>query len=264
MLTIRSFFASIPEPLRGLLIDDAMVWEGLRGLKPFLADWSFSPLPPGIGNGVPLPATVALHQGRLYTDDLDITFGDATKGGLVVVSRGQHLEGAAVLMAGAVLVGDRIQIGRGCLVESGALVREPVIIGDQTEIRQGAYVRGYCVTGARCVIGHTTEIKHSIFLDDAKAGHFAYIGDSILGNRVNLGAGTKLANLRFLKGNVVVKTPEGTTDTGLRKLGAILGDDVQTGCNSVTSPGTLLQPRCMLFPNVTAPSGLHSRSSALR
>ncbi|MDH5299168.1 MAG: hypothetical protein OEV91_09130, partial [Desulfobulbaceae bacterium] len=94
--------------------------------------------------------------------------------------------------------------------------------------------------------------------------HFAYVGDSILGNQVNLGAGTKLANLRFMAGNVRIKSPSGPVDTGLRKLGALLGDEVQTGCNSVTSPGTLMGRRSLLLPNVTAPSGYHPAKSILR
>jgi len=113
-------------------------------------------------------------------------------------------------------------------------------------------------------VGHVTEVKHSIFLDDAKAGHFAYLGDTILGREVNLGAGTKMANLRFTGGDVPVRTPDGTLGTGLRKLGAILADQVQTGCNSVTNPGTLLGKRSMLMPNTTAPSGYHPPGSLIR
>jgi NDP-sugar pyrophosphorylase family protein len=149
-------------------------------------------------------------------------------------------------------------------VEPGAFIASPTIIGDMTEIRQGAYLRGYCLIGRRCVVGHVTEVKHSIFLDDAKAGHFAYLGDSILGNEVNLGAGTKLANLRFTPGNVKVRTPGGPVDSGLRKFGAILADFVQTGCNSVTNPGTILGKKSLLMPNTTAPSGLHEINSLIR
>ena len=167
-------------------------------------------------------------------------------------------------MAGAVLMGEGIRIGEGVLVEPGALIKGPALIGDLSEIRQAAYLRGYCVIGRRCVVGHATEVKHSVFLDDAKAGHFAYLGDSILGCDVNLGAGTKCANLRFLPGNVMVGTESGRVDSGLRKLGAILGDRVQTGCNSVTSPGTVMGPDSLLLPNATAASGVHPAKSLLR
>jgi NDP-sugar pyrophosphorylase family protein len=113
-------------------------------------------------------------------------------------------------------------------------------------------------------VGHVTEVKHSIFFNGAKAGHFAYLGDSILGNAVNLGAGTKLANLRFTGGEVPVRTPNGTMATGLKKLGAIMADEVQTGCNSVTNPGTLLGKKTMLLPNTTAPSGYHPPNSLIK
>lgn len=106
--------------------------------------------------------------------------------------------------------------------------------------------------GARAVVGHTTEVKGSTFFDDAKAGHFAYVGDSVLGRGVNLGAGTKLANLK-LRGNEV-KVIDPNTDkvvaTGFRKMGAILGDFSQTGCNAVLSPGTILLPRTGVLPCV--------------
>jgi bifunctional N-acetylglucosamine-1-phosphate-uridyltransferase/glucosamine-1-phosphate-acetyltransferase GlmU-like protein len=114
------------------------------------------------------------------------------------------------------------------------------------------------------VVGHTTEVKHCLFLNDAKAGHFNYLGDSILGNDANLGAGTKFANLRFLAGNVKIRTEDGAIDSGLRKLGAILGDQTQTGCNSVTNPGTLLGKNSILMPNTTAPSGFHPARAVIR
>jgi len=144
------------------------------------------------------------------------------------------------------------------------MIKSPAIIGDCSEVRQGAYLRGYCLIGKRCVVGHTTEVKHTVFLNDAKAGHFAYLGDSILGNRVNLGAGTKCANLRFVAGTIPIRTASGRLDTGLRKFGAIIGDGAQTGCNAVTSPGTIMGPESLLLPNATAPSGLHPRKSVIR
>lgn len=151
------------------------------------------------------------------------------------------------VMEGAYLLGDKIFIGPGSVVEPGALIKSPTYIGANTQVRQGAYIRGNALVGDNCVVGHTTELKNAIFLNRAQAGHFAYVGDSILGNQVNLGAGTKLANVKLDHANVVVKVAEQTYDTGLRKLGAILGDRVQTGCNSVTNPGTLLGPGCMAY-----------------
>ncbi|MFN0064852.1 MAG: LpxA family transferase [Chlamydiales bacterium] len=133
-----------------------------------------------------------------------------------------------------------ISLGEGSVIEAGAYVIGPCIIGKKCEVRHGAYIRGNVITGDHCVIGHATEVKNSIFLNGAQAGHFAYVGDSILGNKVNLGAGTKCANLRLDRRKVPIVFGKERIDTGLRKLGAILGDEVQTGCNSVTNPGTIM------------------------
>lgn len=145
----------------------------------------------------------------------------------------------------------RILIGRHCVIESGSYIEGPALIGDGVQIRHGAYVRGDVVTGRDCLIGHATEIKNSILLDHSKAPHFAYVGDSILGNRVNLGAGTRCSNLRVFPGTICVRHPDGVIDTGLRKLGAVLGDDVETGCNTVLNPGTLVGRGTAIYPNCT-------------
>jgi NDP-sugar pyrophosphorylase family protein len=139
-------------------------------------------------------------------------------------------------------------IGEDTVVEPGAYIKGPAIIGSNTQVRQGAYIRGDVIVGNKCVVGHTTEVKGAVMLDGAQAGHFAYIGDSILGNHVNLGAGTKLANLKIIKGNVIVRRAGKEIDTGLRKFGAIIGDHGELGCNSVTSPGTILGRNCMVYP----------------
>ncbi|MDA3785801.1 MAG: hypothetical protein PF568_02730 [Deltaproteobacteria bacterium] len=266
MLTSASFFDLSDPTFADLFMHTEHVWDGLKHLKSYLIAASypdFSHIFPK--NGEPLAKTLVLHKADAYSgDEVDILFGDAPKGLLKVSRHGKHLEGATVIMAGVSLLGNQIQIGKGVLMEPGAMISSPTIIDDQTVIRQGAYIRGYCLFGKRCVVGHVTEVKHSIFLNDAKAGHFAYLGDSILGNHANLGAGTKLANLRFTSGTIQVKTPDGFLDSGLRKLGAILGDHVQTGCNSVTNPGTLLGPRSLVLPNTTVPSGLHKACSIIR
>ncbi|MBC8209222.1 MAG: hypothetical protein H8E79_08670 [Desulfobulbaceae bacterium] len=245
---------------------DQPAWTALHQLTEYMESVTYPRLDPGlIPDAAPLPKTIVLHQEQWLTaDELRIEYGDATKGKLRVWDREKELTGASVIMAGTVLMGGRIQLGQGVLIESGALIKGPTIIGHYNEVRQGAYLRGYCLTGQGCVIGHTTEVKHSIFLDGAKAGHFAYLGDSILGRDVNLGAGTKFANLRFLAGTVPIRTSDGPIDSGRRKLGAILGDLTQTGCNSVTNPGTVMGKNCLLMPNTTAPSGYHPPRSIIR
>jgi NDP-sugar pyrophosphorylase family protein len=124
-------------------------------------------------------------------------------------------------------------------------------------------MRGNCLVGNGCVVGHTTEIKGSIMLDGAKAGHFAYIGDSILGKDVNLGAGTKLANLKMIPGNIFITIDKKFHNTGRRKLGAILGDRTETGCNSVTSPGTLMEPRSIVYSGLTVAGGCYPKSTCV-
>ncbi len=264
MLTTKSFFELNNFDHPGLFAE-GYVWDTLKHLKTYINDQVFTDLTT-LPLNTPLPDTIVLYENEILTcAGLEIELGDATKGKLIVTKDKKPLEGASVVMAGTVLCGTQIHIGKGVLIEAGALIKSPTIIGDYTEVRQGAYLRGYCLTGKRCVIGHVTEVKHSIFLNDAKAGHFAYLGDSILGNNVNMGAGTKLANLRFTGGDVPIRcAKEGLISTGLRKLGAILADQTQTGCNSVTNPGVLLGKRSMVMPNTTVPSGYHPPNSLIR
>lgn len=149
-------------------------------------------------------------------------------------------------------ISGRVYVAEGAKVEPTALIAGPCYIGPDAEVRHGAYIRGVAYIGKGAVVGHTTEVKGAVFLDGAKAGHFAYVGDSILGRSVNLGAGTKLANLK-LKGDEVKVTHPTTGEkipSGLRKLGAIMGDHSQTGCNAVLSPGTLLLPNTGVLPCV--------------
>ena len=164
------------------------------------------------------------------------------------------------VMDGAFLEGNDIFIGPETVVEPGAFIRGPAIIGAHCEIRQGAYIRGQALVGDHCVVGHTTEMKNSVMLDGAKAGHFAYIGDSILGREVNLGAGTKLANLKINNSQVTIRHEGEVYQTGLRKFGAILGDSVELGCNSVSSPGTIVGPQSLVYPNSSVAGVVPARS----
>ena len=143
---------------------------------------------------------------------------------------------------------EQIIIGEGTVVESGAYIQGPCIIGRNCQIRHGAYIRGDLITGDGCVIGHTTEVKNALFLDQAHAAHFAYVGDSVLGNRVNLGAGVKCANFRLDHAPVNVRFHGKKYITGLRKMGAIIGDEAQLGCNSVVNPGQLIEPKTHVPP----------------
>jgi UDP-N-acetylglucosamine diphosphorylase / glucose-1-phosphate thymidylyltransferase / UDP-N-acetylgalactosamine diphosphorylase / glucosamine-1-phosphate N-acetyltransferase / galactosamine-1-phosphate N-acetyltransferase len=143
---------------------------------------------------------------------------------------------------------DMISIGEGTVVEPGAYIRGPCIIGRDCQIRQGAYIRGNVMIGDRCIVGHTTELKHAILLNHARAAHFAFVGDSVLGNDVNLGAGVKCANLRLDGSNVFIRYHQQSISTGLRKFGAIVGDGCQIGCNVVMNPGTLFGKHAKCYP----------------
>lgn len=143
-----------------------------------------------------------------------------------------------------------ISIGIGTVIEPGAYIKGPCIIGNYCTIRHGAYIRGDCIIGDHCVIGHATEVKGSIFLNHAHAAHFSYVGDSILGSHTNLGAGAKLANLLFTKEPISLNMQTEKIKTERRKLGAILGDYAQVGCNSVTNPGTVMGRRSCIYPSM--------------
>lgn len=246
---------------KDLFSDDQPVWSALQHLTTYLENYDYHPaLTKHLNNAAMTREHLIWHNDTLIPETgHTIEYGNTLKGGLIISKDGSRLDGASLIMAGAVLMGNRIAIGKGVLIEGGATIKSPTVIGDHTEVRQGAYVRGNCLIGRRCVVGHATEVKHSIFLDDAKAGHFAYLGDSIIGNNANLGAGTKCANLRFIPGNVQVSYGETIYNTGMRKFGAILGDNAQTGCNSVTSPGTIMAKRSVLMPNTNAGSGYHNQ-----
>lgn len=158
---------------------------------------------------------------------------------------------------------EKISIGQGTVIEPGAYIKGPCIIGKNSTIRHAAYIRGNVVAGDNVVIGHASEVKNSILLNGAQAAHFAYVGDSILGNGVNLGAGTKLANLKFNHTEVLVRHDGSAYPTGLKKFGAILGDGAQTGCNAVTNPGTIFGKGAACFP-CSNPSGVIPESSLVK
>jgi bifunctional UDP-N-acetylglucosamine pyrophosphorylase / glucosamine-1-phosphate N-acetyltransferase len=252
MLGPEEFFAFQAFEHRGIFRQGEFVWSALGRLRDYL-ETLFAQGGPFFKRTGQVDRPLVVFGGETR-DDLEVK-STGPEGSVRAFKDGEPLEGASIVLPGAYLFDDRIRIGPGTVIEPGALVKGPVVIGCNTEVRQGAYVRGDCIIGNGCVVGHTTEIKGSIMLDGAKAGHFAYIGDSILGNDVNLGAGTKLANLKMIPGTVTVRCGNEQVDTGRRKIGAILGDRTETGCNSVTSPGTLMGPHSIVYPAVAVPAG---------
>ncbi len=153
-----------------------------------------------------------------------------------------------------------ISIGEGSIIEAGAYIRGPCIIGKNCTVRHGAYIRENVLIGDHCVVGHDSELKQAILLNHAHAAHFAYVGDSILGNEVNLGAGTKLANVKLDHSEVFIRLNQQSIATGLRKLGAIIGDKTQMGCNSVANPGTLIGQGVRCYPCLNVEGFIPSHS----
>ena len=149
-----------------------------------------------------------------------------------------------------VVEGD-VFIGEGTVIEPGALIRGPVWIGRNCRIGHGATIRENVIVGDGCVVGHSVELKNSLLFNGCDVPHFNYVGDSILRHRVHLGAGAKLANYRLIRGNVNVRLADRKIDSGLAKLGALIGDRTEIGCNAVLQPGTILGRDCVLYPSVT-------------
>ena len=141
-----------------------------------------------------------------------------------------------------------VHIDPSVSLPSHATLIGPVWIGARTEIRPGAFIRANVIVGEGCVLGNSSEFKNCLLMDGVQAPHFNYVGDSVLGNRAHLGAGAICSNYRLDHRAVVIHLPSGSVDTGLRKFGAILGDEAEVGCNAVLNPGTLLGPRSLVMP----------------
>ncbi len=149
-------------------------------------------------------------------------------------------------VVGAPYIARDVQIGKGTVIEHGAVIKGPTIIGENCEIRSSAYIRGGVIVSNNCVLGNACEFKNAMLFNGAQVPHFSYVGDSILGHKAHLGAGVILSNVKSAKSNVTVDSQ----DTGLRKFGAIIGDGADVGCNCVLNPGTLIGRNAVLYPNV--------------
>jgi len=156
-----------------------------------------------------------------------------------------------------------IFIGEKTIIDKTARIEGPVIIGNNCKIGFQTHLRGPVIIGNKSVI-NKSEIKHSIVLNGVQAAHFNYIGNSIIGNNVNLGGGVKLANLRFDQQTPRIRHKKGKIDTKLKKFGAIIGDKSQLGCNSVLNPGTLLGKECLVYPLASVKPGLYQNKSAIK
>ena len=143
-----------------------------------------------------------------------------------------------------------VWVGENVKIYPTATVEAPAVIGSGCEIRPGAYVRGNVITGRNCVLGNSSEFKNCVLLDGVQAPHYNYVGDSILGNKAHLGAGSICSNLKS-DGKPVVIHGAKNYPTNLRKVGAILGDKADVGCSCVLNPGTVIGKNTSVYPNTT-------------
>ncbi len=143
---------------------------------------------------------------------------------------------------------ENVWIAKDAVIYPNSYIAGPCIIGHKTEVRPGAFIRGSALVGDYCVVGNSTELKNVILFDNVQVPHFNYVGDSILGFKAHMGAGSVTSNVKSDKRNVVVKDGEEQIATGRKKVGAMLGDGVEVGCNSVLNPGTIIGRNSNIYP----------------
>ena len=145
-------------------------------------------------------------------------------------------------------VAPQVWVHKTAKVAPTAFLGAPCIVGPGTEVRHCAFVRGSALVGENCVVGNSVELKNVILFDNVQVPHYNYVGDSILGYKSHMGAGSLTSNVKSDKTLVVVKSSDEQIPTGLKKFGAMLGDFVEVGCNSVLNPGTVIGPHTNIYP----------------
>lgn len=165
-------------------------------------------------------------------------------------------------MVGRPVIGKNVFVGRGTVIEQGAFIKGPAWIGENCEIRTGCYIRENVIVGNGCVLGNSSEFKNCLIFDGAQVPHFNYVGDSILGHRAHLGAGVICSNVRLDRREISVQVAGTFFATGLKKFGAIVGDQAEVGCNSVLSPGSLIGRDSLVYPGVQWRGVLPAKSIA--
>ena len=144
--------------------------------------------------------------------------------------------------------GNSVWIARDAKVFPSAYIGSPCIIDHGAEVRHCAFIRGSAIVGKNAVVGNSVELKNVVLFDGVQTPHYNYVGDSVLGYKAHMGAGSITSNVKSDKTLVVVKDPDGEIPTGRKKFGAILGDNVEIGCNSVLNPGTVIGRRTNVYP----------------
>ena len=144
--------------------------------------------------------------------------------------------------------GENVWIAKSAKVAPTAFINGPAIIGKDAEVRHCAFIRGNAIVGEGAVVGNSTELKNVILFNKVQVPHYNYVGDSVLGYKSHMGAGSITSNVKSDKKLVVVKSPEGNIETGMKKFGAMLGDEVEVGCGSVLNPGTVVGSHSNIYP----------------
>ena len=146
------------------------------------------------------------------------------------------------------LIGENVWAARSAKIAPTASISGPAIIDGEAEVRHCAFIRGSVIVGKGAVVGNSTELKNAVLFNKVQVPHYNYVGDSVLGYKAHMGAGSILSNVRSDKKPVVVKDGDTCYTTGIRKFGAILGDEVEIGCGSVLNPGTVVGPHSNIYP----------------
>ena len=144
--------------------------------------------------------------------------------------------------------GEDIWIAKSATVAPTAYIHGPAIIGKDAEVRHCAFIRGNAIVGEGVVVGNSTELKNVILFNKVQVPHYNYVGDSVLGYKAHMGAGSITSNVKSDKKLVVVKSPEGQIETGIKKFGAMLGDEVEVGCGTVLNPGSVVGSHSNIYP----------------
>ena len=145
-------------------------------------------------------------------------------------------------------VGEDVWIAKSAKVFPSAYIHGPAIIGKEAEVRHCAFIRGNAIVGEGAVVGNSTELKNVVLFNKVQVPHYNYVGDSILGYKAHMGAGSITSNVKSDKKLVVAKTPEGGIETGMKKFGAMLGDEVEVGCGTVLNPGSVVGKQSNIYP----------------
>ncbi|MBR4261183.1 MAG: UDP-N-acetylglucosamine pyrophosphorylase, partial [Clostridia bacterium] len=161
-------------------------------------------------------------------------------------------------------IDENIWIAKSAKVAPTAYIAGPAIIGNNTEVRHCAFIRGNAIVGDNCVVGNSTELKNVILFNNVQVPHYNYVGDSILGFKSHMGAGSITSNVKSDKQLVIVKDGENKIETGLKKFGSMIGDNVEVGCGSVLNPGSVIGRNSNIYPlssvrGVIAPNSIYKK-----